>query len=236
MAKPKKGKPTPKSKSGGRSKGIPRGFKKVVKKLTKKDIKRQAKAAEDMRNSLRGVAFLLDLDGNSHSSVNVHSNKDGTVDGELRLSDIKRGYKINDLLTDVSEYLHGTPQKPSEFRLPPDHWVSTGALTDWGGTKADWMKEYNRHRKRGLSDDEARYLANAATSPLPRYRGQARFALFPQRSIDVPTNIFRAQQSYLGEAFRDQYGRLRGRGDKSKPSEILIRVYWNPWNKRPGRK
>lgn len=218
------------------ARGAPRGFKRVRPKVTKKDLKRAEKAAEQQRFALNGVGDALALGGKVSVSVHVHKNRDATVDGELRLSNIKRGYRINDLLTDISIFMHGDPKHPSEFKLPPDHWISTGALTDWGGTKADWDAEYKRHLKRGKTEDEARYLANAAASPLPRYRGQARFALFPQRADRLPENLFRAQQSYLGEEARDKQGHIFGRGKRSKPTEILIRTHWNPQNRRPGRK
>lgn len=231
MVKPKK--PNPRIRS---SASAPKGFKRVVPKVTKKDLKRAEKATEQQRFSLNGVADGLSTDGKVTTAVSVHMNKDATVDGELRVFNIHRGYRINDLLTDISSLMHGGPREPSPFRLPPDHWVSTGALVDWGGTKADWDAEYKRHRRRGLTGDEARYLANAATSPLPRYKGHGRFALFPQRADRLPENIFRAQQSYLGERFRDRRGKLGGRGKRSKPDAILIRVHWNPQNRRPGRK
>lgn len=133
--------------------------------------------------------------------------------------------------------MHGTTNEPSEWRLSKGHWVSIGGLTDWGGTKEDWLGAYAAAKTRGMSDGEARAHADKGASPLPRYRGQSRVALYPQRAEDMPAQIFRAQQGMLGEQHRDrQSGRLLGRGGKSKPTEILVRVYWNHLDKRPGRK
>ncbi len=219
---------------------IPKGFKKVPRKplgpLPDNIDTIQSIAAAQQRHSLMGAARELDRERRVTTAVHVHKNRDGTVDGELRVSNIKRGYKIVDLLTDISVALHGGPPDYSEWKLPENagHWVSVGGLTDWGGTKDDWQANYDAGKKRGLTDAEARQVANAASSPLPRYRGQSRVALYPQRVVDLPANIFRAQQGLLGEAQRDKTtGKALGRGQKTKPTEILIRVYWNPWNVSP---
>lgn len=248
---PKRKKPAPKPKrvpkktpkGGAPRKGAPRGFKRVSESLPKNIEQLQATAAAQQRHSLTGAARMLDREGKVTTHVHVHRNRDGTVDGELRIGNIKRGYRITDLLTDVNIALGGDPTNPVDWALPGHHWISTGGLTDWGGSMSEWKAEYDRHRRAGKSEAEARELASKASSPLPRYRGQSRVAVYPQRVQDrssrtsnVTANILRAQEGFLGETFRDSRGRLRGRKNKSKPTEILIRVYWNHGGKRPGRK
>lgn len=193
----------------------------------------QRVAADQQRHSLRGAARQLDTIGKFSTSVTVHANRDGTVDGELRIFDIKKGFTVNRLLTEVAKVLHGDIENPSEFRLPEGHWYSVGALTDWGGDKEDWEATYQAALKRGSTVAEARNIASAASSALPRYRGQDRVALYPQRSEDLPAQIFRAQQGMLGEALRDATGKALGRGRKTKPNELLIRAFWNPWDRSP---
>lgn len=231
---PPKKQATPKKPKASRKKpSIPQGFKRVPRALPKNAATMQRVAAEQQRHALLGAARMLDKEGNFSTAVHVHQNRDGTVDGELRAFNIKRGYKINDVLTDISVALYGTPHEPSEFRLPEGHWISVGGLTDWGGSKEDWQAAYDRAKSRGATDSEARQIASAASSPLPRYRGLDRVALYPQRSVELPAQIFRAQQGLLGEAHRDQVGRKRGRKHKTKPIEVLVRVYWNPWGVTP---
>lgn len=229
--KPKRKSPTLKSQSSSRA---PRGFKRVERALPRNIEAMQTTAANQQRYSLQGAARLMDESGQYNTSVHVHKNRDGTVDGELRVFNIRRRYKINDVLIDLAEAIYGTPSNPSEFRLPEGHWVSLGGLTDWGGSKVDWEEAYQRAKKKGATDSEARQIASAASSPLPRYRGLDRVALYPQRAIELPAQVFRAQQGLLGEEQRDAVtGRKLGRKHRTKPQEILLRVYWNPWNITP---
>lgn len=227
-SKPKPRKVTPKSQQA------PKGFTRIGRALPRNIATVQAVAAAQQRYSLQGAARLLDEDGNFNTAVHVHSNRDGTVDGELRIFNIRRGYKINDVLIDLSQAIYGTPHNPSEFRLPEGHWVSMGGLTDWGGNREDWEAAFERAKKRGATDSEARQIASAASSPLPRYRGLDRVALHPQRAVELPAQIFRAQQGLLGEEHRDKAtGRKLGRRHRTKPQEVLLRVYWNPWGVTP---
>jgi hypothetical protein len=190
-----------------------------------------------------GAARELDREGKVTTAVHVHKNRDGTVDGELRISNIRRGYKIDDLVLDISVALHGEPPKKkgepwgdSEWKLPENagHWISPGALTDWGRTGGDWQNIYDKAKERGATDAEARERANAGTSPLPRYRGKDRVALHAMPSKELPALLFRALSGMLGEAKRSAEGKKLGRGDRSKPTDLLIRVYWNPWGTSPG--
>jgi hypothetical protein len=220
-------------------------FKKVNTKSKFKKLKMtlppNAKGLQDIaiaqqRYSLQGVAKAMEREGKVSASVQVHRNKNGTVSGELRLFNIQKGYTINDLLTDLSMIMHADLDGPSEFRLPDDagHWISVGALADWGGTKEDWQGVYENAIRRGNTEKEARILATATIGSLPRYRGKSRVSLYPQRSELLPVNIFRAQQGPLGERSTDRVtGRKFGRGNKRKPSEILLRTYWNPWDRSP---
>lgn len=236
-AKPPKAASTLKSRSG------PKGFKRVTPLprelrgvLPPNIAALQEIAAEQQRHSLMGVARELDHEGRVTTAVHVHKNRDGTVDGELRISNIRRGYKIDDLIVDVSTIWHGQPPDYSEWKLPENagHWISPGALTDWGRTGADWQTVYDKAKDRGATDAEARERANAATSPLPRYRGKDRVALHAMLSRDLPALMFRARQGMLGEAKRALDGTMIGRGDRSKPTDLLFRVYWNPWGASPG--
>lgn len=232
----KKKVPTKKVGRGGatsKSRPTPKGFTKLTRALPKNIETIQRVAAEQQRFSLQGAARELDKIGKYSTAVHVHRNRDGTVDGELRVFGIRRGYRINDVLTDLSEVLYGSPRDPSDFKLPAGHWVSVGGLTDWGGSSADWETAYEKAKSRGASESEARQIASAASSPLPRYRGLDRVALYPQRTEEFPAQVFRAQQGLLGEEHRDKSGRRLGRRHKTKPTEVLVRVYWNPWNVTP---
>lgn len=223
-----------------KSRSAPKGFKRVgpaPRGHIPRDIDAlQEIAAAQQRYSLMGAARELDREGRVTTAVHVHKNRDGTVDGELRISNIRRGYKIDDLILDISTALHGQPPDYSEWKLPENagHWISPGALTDWGRSGADWQSIYDKAKSKGATDAEAREEANAGTSPLPRYRGKDRVALHAMPSADLPALMFRARQGILGEAKRALDGRKIGRGDRSKPTDILMRLYWNPWGISPG--
>lgn len=219
---------------------IPAGFRKVtrttpVSTLPANIAMLQSIAAAQQRRSLAGAAHDLEREGKCSVAYRVHANKDGTVDGEIRMFNLKRGYTVNEATTDLGLAIHGTPEEPSEWKLPEGHWFSAGALTDWGGTKEDWLALYEQAKTDGHTDAEARALANAGTSPQPRYKGLSLVMLYPQRIEQVPANIFRAQQGMLGEAHMTPEGKKLGRGRKSKPQAILARFYWNPWGVRPNR-
>jgi len=225
-----------KAKKKAIKKAVKREPKKVKKKAVKKKaVKRdpilrtpdQQTALAQQRYALRGVATEMSRNHPVEAAVTVSANRDGSVDGELRIFNIRHGYTIHDLLIDLGMYLWGRPAREpdSEYALPADHYVSIGALTDWG-TRENYEEAYARLLKEGFSPEEASAEARKIASPLPRYRGLGRVGMYPVETAgrevsksgnlkNVPTMILNAQRLFE---------RQKKRG---KPKEILVRAFWN---------
>lgn len=79
---------------------------------------KQQRAAEKQRQAFRNLGDLLE---NQFPKIQTHyrvvKNNDGSVDGELRVSNIPRGLQVHGkggILAEVE----------ADFRPPPDHWMN----------------------------------------------------------------------------------------------------------------
>jgi hypothetical protein len=205
-------------------------------------------AAEQQSYALKGISSAISREGKVEAAVTVHRNRDGTVDGELRVYNIRRGYTIDALLIDLEHLVYGMVDKtgtivePSEWRLPKGHFLSIGALTDWG-TREEWKEIRDKLIAEGWGPDAAAEEARKRASPLPRYKGLGRVAMYPQRLN--PRRVRRggkkAKPTKEGGAhihFKAARERLfhPQEGKRHKPQQILIRFYWNHEDKRPGKR
>ena len=208
---------------------VPKGMgwkavpKKKQAKATKADFKRQELAADRMRFALRGAAAELATDHAVETAVTVHENRDGTIDGEIRIFNIPRALSTKNLLIHMEKSLWDLGKSP--HRLPKEFWISVGALTDWSG-RQDFENDYQRLLKAGYSKEEARKEAQKARSPMPRYKGLDRVGMWPQRASDIHINFISARKEVFGKNLTARH----------KPEQMLVRVYWNPWGKRPGKR
>lgn len=190
---------------------------------TKADFKRQEKASDKLRFSLKGAAAELATEHGVETTVAIHENRDGTIDGELRIFNIPRSVATQKLLIHMETALWDRGQSP--HRLPREFWLSVGGLTDWG-TRQEYEDEYRRLLKAGLDRHHAAEAAKKARSPLPRYKGLGRVGMYPQRATDTHVNFINARKKLFGP---QQHKRRR-------PEQMLVRVYWNPQGKRPGKR
>lgn len=192
-------------------------------KLRKADIDRQVAAAERLRFSLRGGAAEIAASEGVQASVSVAENRDGTIDGEMRIYSIPRSLSTDRLLLGIEAAMWNLGKSP--HRLSKEFWMSVGGLTDWG-TKQEFEQEFERLLKAGYDKATARHEAQKARSPLPRYKGLGRVAMYPQRADNIHVNMLNARKRLFGPQVHRRH----------KPEQILIRVYWNPDGKKPGKR
>lgn len=210
----------------------------------------QAFAVESIRTSLRGMAGEVVSSKLGNASATVAANQDGTIDGELRVFDLTRKISVNRILIELERIFWGETRSvevrkrlpsgkyrtasqvksvPSPWRLPttrPRFWVSVGGLTDWG-TKDQFQRVYDKLIKQGMDEHEAAETARASASPLPRYKGLGRVAAYPQPMAKSAINFLTARKHIFARQMR------KGR---NRPEQILVRIFWDPDDIKPGKR
>lgn len=125
-------------------------------------------AAEQQREAFARTAFnLLHYDDSIGFSYRVVVNKDGSVDGQGRVSDLPRRVSINDLLLDLESDL---------WVIPPGHWPWLAFVGDLEPRKTI------REKAEGAKESKERaYL---------RFKGMSKVAIYPQKPDEKKPYMF----------------------------------------------
>lgn len=196
--------------------------------LTPREQSESEIAAAQQRYSLRGMGEEMAAGGRVDYAVSVAKNHDGSVDGELRLFNIKRGYTIEALLIDLNGLLWGSPgrEPDSPYALPLGHYISLNFLTDWG-TRETYEEAYDRLLKAGFSPEQAAEEAKKIASPLPRYRGLGRLGMYPTQTASGDRTRSGNPKTIQMQMLNAIAVVRRQKNRRTKPQEVLVRAYWN---------
>ena len=172
-------------------------------------------AADQQKAALTNAGEGITSTDKCKANIRVEKNADGTVDGWLIISEIKHGYTVKTLYLDLERYL----------TIPHLHWLSLG-FTVAPRSEEQVEREIKKRVSAGQNPEEA---LKAEKRKYYRYKGLDRINVYPQSRKSRPD--YKATNFLTARRLAERLQKMRG-----KPQQVIVRLFWNHENRKPGKR